>query len=171
MSEIGYRTAVADPERALEDLQARETETAKLLADIREQIKMVNRILDTQRCWAEKFGMDPEPEDDHPSPDEPSKINQTTKVVSIAPLSSAPPPRRVQVLRLLSQDPSYWWKTRDIAEALAIDNQKSLRVLLGQLARKGELIKTADAWFRYNDGTSIPEPESASVAADEGAAM
>lgn len=171
MSQIGYQAAVADPERALAELQGREVETAKLLADIRKQIKMVNRILDTQRSWAEKFGTDPEPEDDHPPPNEPSKTNQTTKVVSIAPLSSAPPPRRVQVLRLLSQDPTYWWKTRDIAEALAIDNQKSLRVLLGQLARKGELIKTAEAWFRYNDGTSIPEPESASAVAGEGAAM
>lgn len=165
MSELRYRTVVADPERALAELQAKEAETGKLLEDIRQQIKFVKRILDTQRGWVEMFGADPEPEGDHPPPTETS-ATKITKVVSMTP-----PPRRVQVLRLLSQDPTYWWKTRDIAEALEISNQKSLRVLLGQLAQKGELIKTAEAWFRFNDGTSIPEPESPPPAADEGAAM
>lgn len=166
MSQLRYRTVVADPERALAELQAREAETGKLLEDIRQQIKFVKRILDTQRGWVEIFGADPAPEDDHPPPSQTSETAQATKVVNMTP-----PPRRVQVVRLLSQDPTYWWKTRDIAEALDISNQKSLRVLLGQLAQKGELIKTADAWFRYNDGTSIPEPESTAAASDEGAAM
>jgi hypothetical protein len=166
MSHLGYRAVVADPERALAVLQAKEAETAQSLNDIRQEIKFVKRILDTERCWVETFGGEPEPEDDHPPPIQISKTTHATKVVSITP-----PPRRVQVLRLLSQEPTCWWKTRDIAEALDISNQKSLRVLLGQLAQKGELIKTAEAWFRYNDGTSIPEPESTAVAADEGAAM
>jgi len=137
MSELRFRTVVADPERALGELQAKQTELEKALEDVRQQIKLAKRILDTQRGWVEMFGADPAPEDDRPPPAQSSETTQITKLVSMTP-----PPRRVQVVRLLSQDPTYWWKTRDIAEALTIDNQKSLRVLLGQLARKGELIKT-----------------------------
>jgi hypothetical protein len=157
MRRLSYDNAVADPERALADLQAHEIETSKSLEDIRAQIDMVVQILDTQRCWAEEFGADPEPAGDHPPPTETSKTPPPT-VASVIP-----PPRRVQVVRLLSQEPTRWWKNRDIAEALDISNRKSLRVLLGQLTQKGELIKTAEAWFRYNDGTSIPVPDEGAV--------
>ncbi|XVQ11149.1 hypothetical protein ACQP1W_00810 [Spirillospora sp. CA-255316] len=175
MSQLRYRTAVADPERALADLQAEESETAQLLSDIRQQIKLVRRILETQRGWTEAFGVDPDPEDnDEQSPPEQAVEAAEAASGQMPPVNVVgitPPPRRVQVLNLLGQDPTHWWKVRDIAQALDIDNQKSLRVLLGQLATKGNLIKTDNAWFRFNDGTSVPEPEATPGATDQGAAM
>ncbi|TDD32920.1 hypothetical protein E1287_21195 [Actinomadura sp. KC06] len=192
MSQLRFRTVAADPERALNELQARETETAQMLADIRQQIKLVKRVLDAQRGWAETFGSDPDPDDDRPHTAQPPSTARGTngsqapesdhdrgseetirdQVPSVNVVGITPAPRRVQVLRLLGQDPSSWWKVRDVAEALEIDNQKSLRVLLGQLAQKGQLIKTSDAWFRYNDGSSVPEPRTATPSTtNQGAAM
>ncbi|MEV4678658.1 hypothetical protein AB0K34_44050 [Actinomadura sp. NPDC049382] len=103
-------------------------------------------------------GSEPAGETEPGSETEPGGSRQ--KSSKETPAGAHLPPRRVQVLNLLGQDPASWWKVRDVAEALEIENQKSLRVLLDQLARKGALVKAPDAWFRFNDGSSVPKPAS-----------
>jgi hypothetical protein len=64
--------------------------------------------------------------------------------------SSEPVPvtRKPQVLALLSQDPVQQWSVRQVGEALDIDNLKSLRVTLDEMAQAGTLFKTPDARYQ-----------------------
>lgn len=59
-----------------------------------------------------------------------------------------PVTRKPQVLALVSQDRNRQWSVRQIGEALDIDNLKSLRVTLEEMARAGTLFKTPDARYK-----------------------
>lgn len=48
MSQLRYREAASDPERALKQLQAEKAELEKTLAGIRRRIKLVKKLLETQ---------------------------------------------------------------------------------------------------------------------------
>jgi hypothetical protein len=58
-----------------------------------------------------------------------------------------PVTRKPQVLGLLGQVPGREWSVRQIAETLGIDNLKSLRVTLDEMAKAGTLVKTPEARY------------------------
>jgi hypothetical protein len=62
-----------------------------------------------------------------------------------------PVTRKPQVRDLLRQTPGQEWSVRQISEALRIENQKSLRVTLDEMARAGTLTKTPDARYLFEE--------------------
>lgn len=52
--------------------------------------------------------------------------------------------RKTQVVQLLGQQPGRHWKAAEIAEALDIDNLKSMRTSLDEFARSGIIRKNLD---------------------------
>jgi hypothetical protein len=104
----------------------------------------------------------------HPSgdPRPPSSQTITSTIIDIHEGHSEPPPppassgtpkppnRLDQLLVLLRGDPERVWHTRDIAEALRIDNGRSLWVQLSRWAKLG-LIRKAD-WGTYTAATPTP---------------
>jgi hypothetical protein len=62
---------------------------------------------------------------------------------------SVPVTRKPQVLALLGQDPGQEWSVRQIGETLGIENHKSLRVTLDEMAKAGTLIKTPEARYQF----------------------
>jgi hypothetical protein len=56
-------------------------------------------------------------------------------------------PRKILVVQLMAQNPHRAWKVRDLADALKIENVKSLRVSLDDAVRDGVLKKNPDATY------------------------
>ncbi|MFD6341733.1 hypothetical protein [Streptomyces sp. NPDC060131] len=49
------------------------------------------------------------------------------------------PTRRVQILALLSNDPSRWWPAQELSEAIGVANHRQLRGILSEMVRGGDL--------------------------------
>jgi hypothetical protein len=66
--------------------------------------------------------------------------------------------RREQVCRLLVQQPMRSWKVKDIAEALHIDNVKSLRTSLDDFVRSGVISKNVENSSYFVDMRGYQRP-------------
>ncbi|WP_103940110.1 hypothetical protein [Thermomonospora echinospora] len=173
MSQLPWEAVVADPSGVLEQLRSQRAALEQQLGDVAERIELVTRMAETREEWQRRYGSPsttgPEggPSASDPSAQRPGSQEGPGPSTAQGPAAGPPNaaqedkgtavPRRVQVESLLGQDPSRWWKTRQIAEELGVDNHRSLRVLLDQMTKQGRLVKKS-ASFRYNDGRDLPGP-------------
>ncbi|MFF2923336.1 hypothetical protein ACFVTP_13185 [Streptomyces celluloflavus] len=59
------------------------------------------------------------------------------------------PPRRLQILKVLSKDPTRWWPAQELSEAIGVDHHRQLRGLLSEMVRGGDLM-------RHKESAGIP---------------
>lgn len=154
----------SDPASVLDEMRAEEERQKNELAETRQRIRLVEKFASASAEWRSLDGTAAPDSDDDPSTAQLLEIeNQHVRPAdgtSQNVVGIPQQPRRHQVLGLLGQDPSRWWKTREVGEALGIANLKSLRVTLSKMADQGDLVKNADASYRFNDGLAAASSES-----------
>lgn len=161
--EAQFARLATDPAPVLDELRAEEEVLKARLAEVRRRLVLATKVAAASQEWLTLGADSSDPDDDPPAAELPAVEGEdvsttgspTPNVVGIAKR-----PRRQQVLDLVGQDPTRWWKTREIGEALEIANLKSLRVTLSKMADQGDLVKNADASYRFNDGRAAASSES-----------
>lgn len=153
------------------------------LAEVERGIEIIERAVAAQQEALEAY---PELYEGDPSKHDPARQPPAPQVDASGAAQAGAPDlvavktsgtRREQILHLLGQDSTRWWKARDIANAVHEDNLKSLRVTISKMAQQGDLTRVCtsarSAWFRFNDGVDRPAPQEGHQyqAREQGAAM
>lgn len=172
------REALIDSTRKLEVLRGRERRLEEELGQVKAQImslaqvvKALTDLVDADFPFPDEQAPEiPSTSRPHEATAEPVVANGSSRADAVNVVALKQSRTRADDIRdLVGQEPTRWWKARDVADSLAVTNVKSLRMTLNTMVKRKVLIKhqvsPSDTWYRYNDGVARPGPVGGHVGA------